>query len=186
MKVMKLFLITSGILLLCTPMTLAYPPAGPVAGPNAQVPQGGPTDSAPPDPEQEGTTEVNRILRDLHLIKEFFKLTDQQMDLIRPEIEATYPDLLAFYQEFHMLRQELRELMNGANPPPGQVGQLIVDIRAVEIQIAEIRGSWGTVIEGILDEDQRNRLERVRRVARILPAFRGVGLIPPPPAQPNQ
>ncbi len=183
MKVMKLLLITSGTLLFSGSLTLAYPPAGPTAGPNAQVPQG-PTESEPSGPDQEGIGEVNRILRDLHLIKEFFKLTDEQMDLIRPEIEGTYPDLLALYQELHMLRQELRELMNESTPPPGQVGQLIVDIRAVEIQIAEIRRAWGDAIEAVLDEDQQNRLERVRRVARILPAFRGVGLIPPPPAQP--
>jgi hypothetical protein len=108
------------------------------------------------------------------------------MDAIRPEIEATYADLLALYRELHMLRQELRELMNGASPPPGQVGQLIVDIREIEIQIAEIRQTWGDAIEGVLDDDQKARLERVRQLAGMLPAFRGVGLIPPPPGPPKE
>ena len=73
-------------------------------------------------------------------------------------------------------------MLNSANPPPGQVGQLIVDIREVELQIVEIRRSWGVVIEIVLDDAQRDRLDRIRRLARVLPAFRGVGLIPQPHA----
>lgn len=185
MNMRRLILIAGVITLLAGASIMGQLPAGPAAGPNAQVPQS-PTDVEQADPEQEGTHDVNRILRDLHLTKEFFKLTEAQMDIIRPVIEGTYPNLLALYQELHMLRRELRELMNGTNPPPGQVGQLIVDIREIEIQIAEIRRIWGDAIEEVLDDDQKARLKRVRQVARILPAFRGVGLIPPPPGPPEE
>ncbi len=185
MKVTNLLLITSGILLLSGTLTMAYPPAGPPAGPNAQVPQG-PTGSEPADPEQEGISEVNRVLRALHLIKEFFNLTEEQMDSIRPMIEESYADLLLLHQEMHALRQELRELMKDENPPPCQFGQLIVDIRNLELEIAVIRSDWGAAIEDSLLGDQIAKLERVRFIARILPAFRGVGLIPPPPARPEQ
>mgnify|MGYP001812441310 CR=1 FL=1 len=185
MNLRRIIVIAGMLALLAGASVLGQLPAGPTAGPNAQVPQS-PTSVEQADPEQEGTNDVNRILRDLRLIKRFFQLTDAQMDAIRPEIEATYPDLLALYRDLHMLRQELRELMTGASPPPGQVGQLIVDIREIEIEIAEIRQTWGDAIEGVLDDDQKARLERVRQLTGILPAFRGVGLIPPPPGPPKE
>jgi hypothetical protein len=177
----KLIVTFGGLFLFAGANLLAQLPARPTARPNAQVSRS-PAYSEPINPEQEAANEINRILRDLHVIKEILDLTDGQIAEIQPVIEADYADLLALYQEIHALRKELRELMSGNNPPPGQVGQLIVDIREVEIQIVEIRRSWGDVIEAVLDNAQREILARVRHLARILPAFRGVGLIPPPPA----
>jgi len=49
------------------------------------------------------------------------------------------------------------------------------------MEIKVISESWGDKIEAVLDEEQLKKLEMVRRVAGLIPAFKQVGLIPPPP-----
>jgi hypothetical protein len=61
------------------------------------------------------------------------------------------------------------------------VGQLILEIHDLTAQVNAISSAWGDAIEEGLDEEQADRLARIRRLAELLPAFKQVGLIPPPP-----
>jgi hypothetical protein len=149
-------------------------------------PQGGlhsravlnPSGGTPSDPEQEAAEEMNRILRSLRIVQNFFG--DPPLDL-ESIVEGTYEQMLELLQLKHALVLELHELMNDPNPPPGQVGQLIIEIRELNQEIKAISQSWGDQIEAQLEGDQPEKLEMVRRVAGIIPAFKQVGLIPPPP-----
>lgn len=152
-------------------------PAEPPAGPHARVVLA-PSGSTPSDPEQEAAEEMNRILRSLRTVQRFFGIDER---VLWPIVEGTYDEALALLRQKHELAKELRDLMKEPNPPPGQVGQLIMDIRELNAEIKAISHSWGDEIEEVLDVDQLEKLEMVRRIAGLIPAFKQVGLIPPPP-----
>jgi len=171
-------LICVGILtLLLSASVWAQRPAEPQAGPFARAvlaPSGG----SPSDPEQEAADEMNRILRSLRIIQRFFDIPEEVLQEI---VAGTYEEMLELLRYKHELVVELHELMNDPNPPPGQIGQLIIEIRELNMEIKVISESWGDKIEAVLDEEQLKKLEMVRRVAGLIPAFKQVGLIPPPP-----
>ncbi|MGW8180073.1 MAG: hypothetical protein ACWGQW_15130 [bacterium] len=171
-------LIGVGILtLLLTASLSAQRPAEPQAGPHARAvlaPSGG----SPSDPEQEAADEMNRILRSLRIIQRFFDLPEEVLQEI---VADTYEEMLELLRCKHELVVELNEWMNGPNPPPGQIGELIIEIRELSLEIKAISESWGHKIEAVLDEEQLEKLEMVRRVSGLIPAFKQVGLIPPPP-----
>lgn len=171
-------LISVGILtLLLSANVWAQRPAEPQAGPQTRAvlaPSGG----SPSDPEQEAADEMNRILRSLRIIQRFFDIPE---DVLQDIVADTYEEMLELLRYKHELVVELRGLMNDPNPPPGQIGQLILEIRELNLEIKAISESWGDKIEAVLDEEQLKKLEMVRRVAGLIPAFKQVGLIPPPP-----
>ena len=137
-----------------------------------------PSGGSPSDPEQEAAEEMNRILRSLVIVQKFFGEPLLDLEAI---VEGTYEQMLELLQLRHMLAVELHEALNDPNPAPGQVGQLIIEIRELNVEIKEIGQSWGDGIETELTEDQAEKLAMVRRVAGLIPAFKQVGLIPPPP-----
>ena len=164
------------VLILSAPV-LAQRPAGSPSGSPARAALG-PAYETTGDPEQEAADEMNRILRSLRVIQAFFGIPEEVLEDI---VADTYDKMLGLLQEKHELVLELRALLEEKNPPPGQVGQLVVDIRELQHEINTISQEWGDAIEAVLDEEQAERLAMVRRVAGILPAFKQVGLIPPPP-----
>jgi hypothetical protein len=137
-----------------------------------------PSGGNPSDPEQEAAEEMNRILRSLVIVQKFFGIDPEAL---RPIVNETYDEMLELLRLKHTLVVELRELLNEPNPAPGQVGQLIIDIRELTAEIKVISQSWGDEIERLLNGEQADKLAMVRRVAGLIPAFKQVGLIPPPP-----
>jgi len=172
-KEMFIFIGVGFLVLLTGTNIWAQRPAEPQAGPLARAvlaPSSG--------PEQEAAAELNTILRSLHVVQEFFGIPEDVLDSI---VEDSYEEMLGLLRLKHQLLVELRELMAESNPPPGLVGQLVMDIRELKAEIKVISQSWGDGIETVLDDEQLEKLEMVRRVALIIPAFKQVGLIPPPP-----
>ena len=171
-------LISVGILtLLLSANVWAQRPAEPQAGPHARTvlaPSGG----IPSDPEQDAADEMNRILRSLQIIQRFFDLPEEVLQEI---VADTYEEMLELLRYKHELVVELHELMNDPKPAPGKIGELIIEIGELNLEIKAISESWGDKIEAVLDEEQLEKLDMVRRVAGLIPAFKQVGLIPPPP-----
>ena len=168
---------TMVVVLLLSASVLAQRPAGPPSGSPARAALGPALDTSG-DPEQEAADEMNRILRSLRVIQAFFGIPEEVLEDI---VAETYDKMLSLLREKHELVLILRDLLNQKNPPPGEVGQLIVDIRQLQYEINTISQEWGNAIEAVLDEEQAEKLAMVRRVAGIIPFFRQVGLIPPPP-----
>ena len=165
------------LVLLMSVNVWAQRPAEPQAGLHARAVQN-PSGDTPSDPEQEAAEEMNRILRSLVIVQKFFGIEEAILQQI---VADTYEEMLGLLRLKHALVVELHELMNDPNPPPGQIGQLIIEIRELNHEIKAISESWGDKIEAVLDPDQAEKLAMVRRVAGLIPAFKQVGLIPPPP-----
>lgn len=84
--------------------------------------------------------------------------------------------------------RQLAELLRQPTPDAAAIGNLILAKRALREQIRGARETYLTAFEALLTQDQKDKLAFIRRAERaqpIIPAFRALGLIPPPePAQP--
>jgi hypothetical protein len=148
-----------------------------LAGPEADT-SVGPMGHETASPTQEAAEEMNRILRALHIVEEFFQVED--LGSVIPQEEQQ--EMLRLLMELHVLRAELRELLNDKNPPPGRIGQLVEEIHELQQEVASIRRAWGeSIVEIIASEGNTDRLRLYYRFVRFLPAFHQVGLFPPPP-----
>ncbi|MCH9646974.1 MAG: Spy/CpxP family protein refolding chaperone [Deltaproteobacteria bacterium] len=85
--------------------------------------------------------------------------------------------------EIEALQGELDELLASDNPDPAAVGELILALRNLRQQILAIGQAATGEFEALLSEEQAQRLNAVRRAARlqrVLPAFRVFHLLGQP------
>ena len=88
-----------------------------------------------------------------------------------------------FAEEIKGLEEQLRAELAKATPDPATVGALVIEIKGLRVQIEAANQTYVEGFEGLLTEEQTGKLQGVRRAARIepvLPAFRLLGLLPPP------
>ena len=96
---------------------------------------------------------------------------------ILAERETAVQPLAQQLQERH---QALGEALQNSSPDPRVVGQLIIDIRAIERSIVAIRQEGNASFEQLLTETQRQRLQQIRgasQVCPVVPALQATGLL---------
>jgi len=114
----------------------------------------------------------------LQVVVEFLQLRPGQVSELEQLLQARQAALVPLFQTAQSLIQQLANLLNsGGNP--AQVGVLVIQIHALQQQMAQAQQAFLTQFTAILDADQLQRLQAVQIAAQlqpILPAFQPIFL----------
>src|ERR1700694_357605 len=114
----------------------------------------------------------------LQAVAEFLQLRPGQVSELEQLLQARQAALVPLFQTAQALTQQLAVLLNsGGNP--AQVGMLVIQIHALQHQIAQAEQAFLTQLVAILDAEQLQKLQAVQIAAQlqpILPAFQPIFL----------
>jgi hypothetical protein len=114
----------------------------------------------------------------LRVVAEFLQLRPGQVSELEQLLQARQTTLVPLFQTAQALTQQLAVLLNsGGNP--AQVGILVIQIHALQQQMAQAQQAFLTQFVAILDAEQLQKLQAVQIAAQlqpILPAFQPIFL----------
>jgi len=114
----------------------------------------------------------------LQVVAEFLQLRPGQVSELEQLLQARQAALAPLFQTAQSLIQQLANLLNsGGNP--AQVGVLVIQIHALQQQMAQAQQAFLTQFTAILDAEQLQKLQAVQIAAQlqpILPAFQPIFL----------
>jgi len=125
------------------------------------------------------------------VVARFLQLTPDQVQDWNELLAAREASILPLRDELRDVEIELKELLDGENPDPTAVGTLVLQGKALREAIADVHRDYVDDFEGLLVEEQRQRLSAIRHAERLqplFPAFRLFGLLGPdgPPPEEGQ
>lgn len=121
--------------------------------------------------------------RAVQVVANTLQLDEQQIEQWSAIRAATAEAVEPLAAEIEVLQEQLDELLASDNPDPGAVGELILALRNLRQQVVGIGQAAIGEFEALLSEEQAQRLNAVRRAARlqrVLPAFRVFHLLGQP------
>ncbi len=131
--------------------------------------------------QQVQTTKVQPSAQEtspLQVVAEFLQLQPGQVSALEQLLQARQATLVPLFQTAQSLIQQLGNLLNsGGNP--AQVGVLVIEIHALQQQMAQAQQVFLTQFVAILDTEQLQKLQAVQIAAQlqpILPAFQPIFL----------
>ncbi len=114
----------------------------------------------------------------LQVVAAFLQLTPGQVTELGQLLQARQATLVPLFQTAEALIQQLGNLLNsGGNP--AQVGAVVIQIHALQQQMAQAQQAFLTQFIAILDAEQLQKLQAVQVAAQlqpILPAFQPIFL----------
>ena len=114
------------------------------------------------------------------VVANVLSLSEEQVHALGDFLQARGEAVRPAAEELQRHQQALAQQLQAPNPDPATIGQLILEIRAIEGRIKQTVGDADKTLDQILDSEQRTRLEQLRGAAgacAVVPAFRAVGLI---------
>jgi hypothetical protein len=131
--------------------------------------------------EQVQTTKVQPSAQEtspLQIVAEFLQLRPGQVSELEQLLQARQTTLVPLFQTAQSLIQQLGTLLNsGGNP--AQVGVRVIQIHALQQQMAQAQQNFLSHFVAILDAEQLQKLQAVQIAAQlqpILPAFQPIFL----------
>jgi hypothetical protein len=131
--------------------------------------------------QQVQTTKVQPSAQEtspLEVVAEFLQLRPGQISELEQLLQARQTTLVPLFQTAQALIQQLGVLLNsGGNP--ARVGVLVIQIHALQQQMAQAQQAFLTQFVSILDAEQLQKLQAVQIAAQlqpILPAFQPIFL----------
>ncbi|OLC94636.1 MAG: hypothetical protein AUH86_13985 [Acidobacteria bacterium 13_1_40CM_4_58_4] len=114
----------------------------------------------------------------LQVVAEFLQLSPGQVTELEQLLQARQAKLMPLFQTAQTLIQQLGNLLNsGGNPE--QVGAVVIQIHALQQQMAQAQQAFLTQFTAILSAEQLQKLRAVQVAAQlqpILPAFQPIFL----------
>ena len=108
------------------------------------------------------------------------ELNNDQIHALLTMIEARDAAIRPLAEELQRHQQALAQQLQSPSPDPATIGQLIIEMRAIESRIQQTVGDANKRLDDILSADQRTRLDQLRAAAGVcpvIPAFKAVGLL---------
>src|SRR5260370_4037749 len=131
--------------------------------------------------QQVQTTNIQPSVQEtspLQVVAEFLQLQPGQVSALEQLLQARQATLVPLFQTAQSLIQQLGNLLNsGGNP--AQVRVLVIQIHALQQQMAQAQHAFLTPFMAILDTEQLQKLQAVQVAAQlqpILPAFQPIFL----------
>ncbi len=131
--------------------------------------------------QQVQTTRVQPGAQDtapLQVVAEFLQLRPGQVSEVEQLLQARQTTLAPLFQTAQALTQQLGVLLN-SDGNPAQAGILVIQIHALQQQMAQAQQAFLAQFVAILDTDQLQKLQAVQIAAQlqpILPAFQPIFL----------
>jgi len=119
----------------------------------------------------------------------FLALTSDQVGAWDALLQARRDTVEPLRQQLRDVEQQLAALLGEPDPDPAAVGAMVITGHGLRVQIRDAENVYVSGFEGILTEEQMQKLHFIRganRVQRLIPAFRLFGLAHPHPDQPPE
>jgi len=117
-------------------------------------------------------------------VTQFLQLSEDQVNQWNILIADHHAGAEPLREQRRVAAEELRALLDADPPDPTAIGEKVLEIRTIDLQLRDLDQAYVTGFEALLDEEQVARLGFIRRAARaqpLIPAFRATGLLVPPP-----
>ncbi|MFQ5777319.1 MAG: hypothetical protein ACE5IP_04865 [Terriglobia bacterium] len=115
----------------------------------------------------------------LRLVIHFLQLRADQVEGLRQLLQLRRQAVVPLLQAIAEGEKQLQELIESGGDPAA-IGQLVLEIHHYYQLIVRAQADFLAGFEGLLDVEQRARLEAIRHAARLqslLPAFRSLYLL---------
>ncbi len=112
-------------------------------------------------------------------VVKFLQLRGDQVEILGQLLQARQEAEAPLLEAIAEREKRLRELLESGGMPP-EIGQLVIEIHALQKQVAQVQQSFLANWENSLDPEQRQRLNAVRQAAQlqpIVPAFQQLQLL---------
>jgi hypothetical protein len=117
------------------------------------------------------------------VVASFLELTPGQVEQMGALLTQVLPALETLGQQSAEVQQQLDLLLSQTNPDPAQIGKLVVELHALQLQASQVLKGFHNAVAGLLTQDQKQKLEEVTVASQLQPvvgAFRALYLVPPP------
>jgi hypothetical protein len=115
----------------------------------------------------------------LQAVAQFLQLTPDQQIVLGQLLQARQQALAPIQQGIGTLENQLEQLLESGGSPAA-IGQLAIEIHALQKQAAQVQQSFLARWEGLLDPAQQQRLQTARVAATLqplVPAFQLLQLL---------
>jgi uncharacterized membrane protein len=116
----------------------------------------------------------------VQVVATVLQLSDQQIASLVDMLRQREQTLQPLHQKMQKQQEAIGKALQAPTPDPLAVGQLLIEARAIEKQIASVISQSASQFEQSLDDGQRQRLDFIRNAAQAcpaVPAFAGAGLL---------
>lgn len=123
------------------------------------------------------------------VVASFLNFTPQQTQQFGSLLTQFRTDITALQQQIAPRQQQLDVLLSQANPNPAPIGVLVVQIHALQQQVAQVIQGYQTAFAGLLTPAQQQQVELVAAASQVQPAvgaFVALQLVPAAPQLPCQ
>ena len=114
------------------------------------------------------------------VVANVLSLSEEQVHALGDFLQARGEAVRAAMEELQRHQQALAQLLQSPNPDPTTIGQLILEMRALQAQSQKVLDDANKALGQLLNDEQRTRLEQLRGAAgacQVVPAFKAVGLL---------
>lgn len=114
----------------------------------------------------------------LQVVAQFLQLTPSQVTELEQLLQTRQAKLVPLFQSVQTLTQQLSALLS-SGATPAQIGVVVIQIHALQQQIAQAQQAFLTQFTAILTAEQLQRLQAVQIAAQlqpIVPAFQPIFL----------
>lgn len=89
-------------------------------------------------------------------------LSDDQKAAFQKALDAQRPQLQALHQQLRDNRSKLQEALQGDNPDPATIGQLVIQGNALMKQAKGLREQSSQTLRGLLTPDQQAKFDALQ------------------------
>jgi hypothetical protein len=114
------------------------------------------------------------------VVAQVLQLSSDQITAWTTILHARQAAIEPLVQQAQTQQQAVAQALGSANPDPMTVGQAVVALHALQVQIADANSRSTGDFEKLLTSDQLQRLNGIRGAAQvcpIVPAFAATGLL---------
>ncbi len=116
----------------------------------------------------------------IQVVRSVLGLSDAQTRSLLAMVQARDVAVRPLAEQMRQKNESLARLLEAPSPDAAAIGQLIIEVRAIESAVRLIVQQAAAEFEQTLTAEQRTRLEHLRQAApacEVSPAFRAAGLL---------
>lgn len=114
------------------------------------------------------------------IVAQVLNLSPDQVTAFAGILQQRQTAIQPLIEQLQAKQQSIGQLLGAATPDPLAIGQTLIDIHALQLQVAAANAASAKQFEQILTPDQLQRLNAIRggaQVCPVVPAFEATGLL---------
>lgn len=134
---------------------------------------------------QDDTRPERPRARALSQVQQVLNLNDTQIDAVSVLIDSRNQELRQISQEAREQGQVVHGLLNEPSPNPADIGTAILLLRETWSRRQQVEERFQSGFRALLRPEQLQTLDSIQNAARDIAAFRALGIISAPRAEPG-